>query len=61
MKPKYSPIWLALCAIIWVAIIIWGLILSRPRPVKPAPKMNLAQIQQMEFWYAFHRERRGNR
>ena len=60
MKPKYSPIWLALWAIIWVAIIIWGLILSRPQP-KPATlyQVNPALYKKSEWAYTLRREMRG--
>jgi len=58
-KPPYNPIWLALYALIWLVIILWGLILSRPRPVRNLREVNPALFAGLEFAYTFRREWKG--
>jgi hypothetical protein len=59
-NPLYNPIWLALYTVLMVCVIIWALILSRPRPVKPKLRqVNPALFAKSEWAYTFRREWRG--
>jgi len=58
--PRHAPLYMALFTLACIGILIWGLILSRPKP-KPATlyQVNPTLYKKSEWAYTLRREMRG--
>jgi hypothetical protein len=56
---RYPPIWIALLTLACIGILIWVMILSRPKPAKKLRQVNPALFAKSEWAYTFRREWKG--
>jgi hypothetical protein len=56
---RYAPIWMALFTITCIGILIWVMIIFRPKPARKLRQVNPALFAKSEWAYTFQREMRG--